>query len=272
MQKTVLVTGDSSGIGRATCEELSRSGWKVYGASRRKLTPDEWTHLTINVTDETSVANCLQQIVADTGRLDAIVHSAGQSFVGSVEESTVEETSKHFDLNVFGTVRVLKVALPILRQQGGGKIVVIGSIGGLIGLPFHAYYSAGKFALDGLVEGVRPEVAPFGIDVSIVHPGDINTEISENRVATRNSDEHSPYHDAYTRFVAHYAQAEHDGSPPEIVARHIRAALAKNKMPVRSLAGKTLEKFGVVAKRLMLSKHFEVLMAIAYSPGSLTKK
>ncbi|MEM6496391.1 MAG: SDR family oxidoreductase [Pseudomonadota bacterium] len=272
MQKTVLVTGDSSGIGRATCEQLARTGWKVFGASRRDLATDGWTHLTMDVTDEASVARCLDTIVKDAGQLDAVVHSAGQSFVGAVEEATIEETTKHFDLNVFGTVRVLRAALPIMRKQGGGKIIVIGSIGGLIGLPFHAYYSAGKFALDGLVEGVRPEVSPFGIDVSIVHPGDINTEIGQHRVATANSDAGSPYHGAYTKFVAHYAQAEHDGSPPELVARHIEAALAKRKMPVRSLAGKTLEKLGVVAKRLMLSKHFEVLMSVAYSPGSENKK
>ena len=208
----------------------------------------------------------------DAGRLDAVVHSAGQSFVGAVEEATVEETSKHFDLNVFGTVRLLRAVLPQMRKQGSGKFIAIGSIGGLIGLPFHAYYSAGKFALDGLIEGVRREVSPFGIDVSIVHPGDINTEIGQHRVATSNTNKASPYYDAYSRYVAYYAEAEHDGSPPELVARHISTALAKRKMPVRSLAGKTLEKLGVVAKRLMLSKHFEVLMAVAYSPGSSNKK
>ena len=272
MQKTVLVTGDSSGIGRTTCEELSRNGWKVFGASRSAVAADQWTHLTIDVTDEASIAKCIELVMVDGGRLDAVVHSAGQSFVGAVEEATIEETTRHFDLNVFGTVRLLRAALPVMRKQGSGKFIVIGSIGGLIGLPFHAYYSAGKFALDGLVEGVRPEVSPFGVDVSIVHPGDINTEIGQNRVATANTDENSPYHAAYTRTVAYYAQAEHDGSSPETVARHIVSMLSKRKMPVRSIAGKVLEKLGVVAKRLMLSKHFEVLMAVAYSPSSSDKK
>lgn len=272
MQKTVLVTGDSSGIGRATCEALAQGGWTVFGASRRDLADTGWTHLNLDVTDEASVARCIDRIMEEAGRLDAVVHSAGQSFVGAVEEATIEETTRHFDLNVFGSVRLLRAALPVMRAQGSGKIILIGSIGGLIGLPFHAYYSAGKFALDGLVEGLRPEVSPFGIDVSIVHPGDINTEIGQHRVATANTSENSPYHDAYTRTVAYYAQAEHDGSPPELVARHIAGMLGKRRMPVRSIAGKTMEKLGVVAKRLMLSKHFEMLMAVAYSPGTSDKK
>ncbi len=272
LQKTVLVTGDSSGIGRATCIELANAGWKVFGASRRAFATDQWTHLSIDVMDESSVAQCVEQITAETGRLDAVVHSAGQSFVGAVEEATIDETTRHFDLNVFGTVRLLRAVLPVMRQQRSGKIIVIGSIGGLIGLPFHAYYSAGKFALDGLVEGLRPEVSPFGIDVSIVHPGDINTEIGQHRVATANTNAQSPYFEAYTRTVAYYAQAEHDGSPPETVAKHIARMLSKRRMPVRSIAGKVLEKLGVVAKRLMLSKHFEVLMAVAYSPGRPAKK
>ena len=267
MQRVVLVTGDSSGIGRATCARLSGSGWIVYGASRSAVADVTWSHLAVDVTDTASVAQAVAEITTQDGRLDAVVHCAGESFVGPVEEATVDEVKRHFDLNVFGSVRVIQAALPIMRAQASGKIIVIGSIGGLIGLPFQGYYSAGKFALDGLIEALRPEIAPFGIEAAILHPGDINTEIGAHRVATGNSDAASPYHERYSRYVTYYAEAEHDGSPPDLVARHIEKMLEAKRMPVRAAVGKTLEKLGVIGKRLMRSRHFEAVMKLAYSPS-----
>ncbi|MGI9424911.1 MAG: SDR family oxidoreductase [Hyphomicrobiaceae bacterium] len=272
MAKNVLVTGDSSGIGAATCLLLANSGWRVFGASRRQAKYDGWTHLTMDVTDEQSVAAAVLQVTDAAGRLDAVVHCAGQSFVGSIEETSIAESTNHFDLNVFGTVRVLRAVLPIMRRQRAGKIIVVGSIGGLIGLPFHGYYSAGKFALDGLIESLRPEIAPFGVEASIVHPGDINTEIGENRVATEHVEPTSDYRAAFERTVAFYAQAERDGSSPEFVAHHIENLLRRKRLPVRSIAGKALEKLGVIGKRLMTSRHFEAVMALTYGPGATPKK
>ncbi len=268
MHKTVLITGDSSGIGRATCEVLAGSGWRVFGASRRPLETDGWAHLEMDVTDEASVARALAHIEASAGQVDAVVHCAGESFVAPIEEASMDEVQRHFDLNLFGSVRVLRAVLPIMRRQRGGKIIVIGSIGGLIGLPFHGYYSAGKFALDGLIEALRPEIKPFGIDAAILHPGDIDTEIGQHRVTTAHSDATSPYHEAFTRTVAYYAAAEADGSPPAMVAREVEKLLGQQRMPVRVVAGKMLEKLGVAAKRLMMSKHFEYVMALAYGPGA----
>lgn len=268
MQKVVLITGDSSGIGRCACQRLAERNWRVYGASRSTVETDAWTHLMMDARDEASVAEAIAHIVAEAGRIDAVVHCAGESFVAPVEEASLDEVQRHFDLNVFGTIRVLRHVLPVMRRQGSGKIIVIGSIGGLIGLPFHGYYSAGKFALDGLVESLRPEIAPFGIDAAILHPGDIDTEIGQRRVPTSNTGEGSAYFDAYTRTVAYYAAAEESGSSPELVARSIENLLARRRMPVRALVGKTMEKLGVVAKRVMLSRHFEYVMALAYGPGS----
>ena len=169
-------------------------------------------------------------------------------------------------------MRVLRATIPVLRKQGYGKIVVVGSIGGQIGLPFHGYYSAGKFALDGLVEALRPEIAPFGIDTSIVHPGAVDTDIGQHRVVTLNCRENSAYHRAFQSAVAFYAEAEQDGSSPDLVARHIEGLLNRHRMPVRSLVGKFLEKLGVVGKRLMVSRHFEYVMGLVYSPGKEGKE
>ena len=268
MKRVVLVTGDSSGIGRATCTRLAQTDWVVYGASRSDVTDVAWSHVAMDVTDETSVAQAIAEIASREGQLDGVVHCAGQSFVGAVETATIEETKRHFDLNFFGSVRVIRAVLPLMREQRRGRIIVIGSVGGLIGLPFHGYYSAGKFALDGLIEALRrPEIAPFGVEASILHPGDIDTEVGENRVATSNSDASSPYHGRYEKYVAYYAKAERNGSPPDLVARQVERLLETRRLPVRSIAGKTLEKLGVVAKRLMISRHFEAVMRLAYSPG-----
>lgn len=272
MLKTVFVTGDSSGIGRAACQRLTAADWQVFGASQRPLDRCDWTHLIADVRDEDSVDRAVAAILAETDRLDAVVHCAGESFVSPIEEASLAEVQRHFDLNVFGTIRVIQSVLPQMRQQRTGKIIVVGSIGGLIGLPFEGYYSAGKFALDGLVESLRPEIAPFGIDAAILHPGDIDTELGQNRVRSANTDEQSPYFDAYQRTVDFYAAAEEAGSPPDLVARSIEMLLNQKRMPVRALAGKAIEKFGVVAKRLMPSRHFETLMSIAYSAGNQAKK
>ena len=115
-------------------------------------------------------------------RLDALVACAGMGLAGSLEDTDDDEARRQFDTNFFGTTRTIRAVLPVMRKQSSGKILVIGSIGGLIGLPFVAYYSASKFALDGLVEALRGEVAPFGIQATIVHPGDINTAFGANRV------------------------------------------------------------------------------------------
>lgn len=272
LSKTVFVTGDSSGIGAAVCARLSAAGWQVYGASRREPEHRDpgtkaWTHLSVDVTDEASVANAINHVSDDAGRLDAVVLCAGQSFASPVEEASIEEAKSHLDVNFHGAVRVLRAALPIMRQQGHGKIIVVGSIGGLIGLPFFGYYSAAKFALDGLIESMRPEIAPFGIDASIVHPGAVDTKISLNRISTRNSDETSPYYGAFQRNVAFHEATERDGCSPDYIARHIEGLLNRRRMPVRSVAGQILEKLGVFAKRVMISRHFEYLMSRAYGPG-----
>ena len=266
LQKIALVTGDSSGIGHAACKRLSEENWRVYGASRRKCNTEGWTHLTMDVTDDASVRNAVDDLLQDAQRLDAVVHCAGESFVAPIEEALIEEAQQHFDLNFFGTARVLQAVLPQMRAQRSGKIIVIGSIGGLIGLPFHGYYSAGKFALDGLIEALRPEIKPFGIDAAVLHPGDIKTAIDQRRRITQNTDETSPYHPIFERTVAYYAAAEQNGSPPDLVAREVTRLLNKKHMPVRALAGMAIEKLGVLGKRVMPSRHFEAVMSATYAP------
>ncbi|MGD9829431.1 MAG: SDR family NAD(P)-dependent oxidoreductase, partial [Hyphomicrobiaceae bacterium] len=197
--RVVLVTGDSAGIGRACCEQLAASGRIVYGASRSEQGGPGWHHLRMDVTDEASVAEGVAQITENEGRIDAVVNAAGVSFGGPVEETTVDEAKRHFDVNTFGAVRVMRAVLPGMRERGSGKLLLIGSIGGLIGLRYLSYYSASKFALDGLVESIRPELRAFGIDATVIHPGDFKTELSSKAGVSAATLPGSPYHDAFQR-------------------------------------------------------------------------
>jgi len=263
----VLVTGSSSGIGKACCNLIAENGhWRVYGSSRSVTVSDRWTHVAMDVTDESSVTAAIGTIIQREGRIDAIVHCAGVSLAGSVEDTSIDEAQRQLDTNFFGAMRVVRAALPHMRRQSSGKIILIGSIGGLIGLPYLGYYSASKFALDGLVEALRTELLPFNIQATVVHPGDFNTSFGSNRTYCANANSDSPYFDAFEKCVAFYAAAENNGGSPAIVARRVEKLLSNAQLPVRVIVGAPLEVAGVWAKALLPSKVFEFVFRKAHSP------
>ena len=262
--EVVLVTGCSSGIGKACCDGLANGTRRIYGSCRTHCTGEEWEYTKLDVSDEASVQHAVHELVSREGRLDALVHCAGCSLAGSVEDTTIEEAQRQFDINFFGTARILRTVLPIMRKQGRGKIIVIGSIGGLIGLPYIPYYSASKFALNGLIEALRLEVAPLGIEVTILHLGDFKTEISNNQVCTRNAIITSPYHGAFHKTVGLYDRNVRRGRLPDVAARKIDRLLARDRLPVRCLAGSPLEVFAVRLKSILPSRIFEHLFRKAY--------
>lgn len=266
---TVIVTGCSSGIGRAVSDQLAASGARVYGGSRRPCTPQAWTYLPLDVSDERSVRSMVARVLQAEGRIDAVVACAGVAIAGAFEETTDDEARRQFDVNLLGVSRTIRAVLPAMRKQASGKLIVIGSIGGLIGLPFVPYYSASKFALDGLVEALRAEILPFGIQATIVHPGDFNTEFGRNRLPTRlASDKRSPYRDAFIRTLSFYAAQENAGPPPAAVARAVRALLVKRTLPPRVIVGTPMERLGVLAKAMLPRRVFEYVFRLAYQPKS----
>ena len=261
--QVVLVTGSSSGIGEAVCSRLSL-GRHVYGASRTENVGRPWSFVKMDVTSEQSVQEAVQSILLREGRIDAVVHCAGSSLAGPVEETTYEEALQQFETNYFGTVRLLRAVLPIMRRQAYGKVIIIGSIGGLIGLPYLGHYSASKFALDGLVEAVRPEVRPFGVYVSVVHPGNFNTRLGEHRTYRQNAHPSLAYNSAFET-AAHFYEAEEDTArPPELLAHKIERLLTIRKPAVRYVIGEPLEVLGVWAKSILPSHVFEYLFRQLY--------
>jgi NAD(P)-dependent dehydrogenase (short-subunit alcohol dehydrogenase family) len=183
MQKTVLVTGASSGIGEATALAFLAEGHKVYAAARRQdrmagLAKAGAVLLSLDLVDDASIVAAVEHIKQAEGRLDVLVNNAGYGSYGALEDVPLSEARRQLEVNVFGLARLCQLVLPMMRAQKSGKIVNITSIGGKIWEPFGAWYHATKFAVEGLSDCLRMEVAPFGIDVIIVEPGAIRTEWS----------------------------------------------------------------------------------------------
>jgi NAD(P)-dependent dehydrogenase (short-subunit alcohol dehydrogenase family) len=259
----VLVTGCSSGIGKACCDRLA-DGRRVYGASRTPCAAEAWTYVAMDVTDDASVERAVEEVVRREGHIGALVHCAGISLAGAFEDTTVEEAGRQFDTNFFGTVRVVRAVLPVMRRQGAGKIIVIGSIGGLIGLPYIGYYSASKFALDGLMQALRMEIKPFGIEATVVHPGDFNTAISTNQIVCRNAGAGSAYDAACQRTIDIYDTGVKQARSADVVARRIESLLSRRRLPVRSVLGSPTEVLAVWLKSVLPARGFEYLFRKSY--------
>jgi len=260
----LLVTGSSSGIGRACCERLGRRGFIVYGCSRRACRSEVWFHLSADVTREDSLAAAVETVVDREGRIDALVHCAGMSLAGALEDVTIEEAKQQFETNYFGTVRAIRAVLATMRRQRSGRIIIIGSIGGLIGLPYIGHYSATKFALDGLVQALRAEVKPFGVQASILHPGDVSTAIADNQVTARNANAHSPYHAPFRSTVDLYSELVRKARPPEVVARAVERLLQRRRLAPRYVIGTPVEVVAVQLKTYLPARGFEYIFRKAY--------
>ncbi len=256
MGEVVLVTGASAGIGRACANRLHQRGWEVVGASRRGTSAEGWTPVVMDVDLDTSVAAGFEQLLATDHRLDAVVACAGWGLAGAVEVTPVEQAKEQMETNFWGTVRVVQHALPVIRGQGHGRIVLISSIGGIIGLPFQSFYSASKFAMEGYGEALAYEVAPFGIDVTLVEPGNVATEFTANRRLVQGSGD-DPYGPAAINAVRTMSEDETNGVPPDAVAVTVERVLRARRPPRRVSSGRFDERIGVAAKRLLPYRFFE---------------
>lgn len=247
----VLITGSSSGIGLACARHLAASGWDVVGASRRTQQDVGWQHVTMDVNDES--ATDAVAAVLDDG-LDAVVTCAGIGIAGPIETTSIEDVRAQFETNFFGTDRIVRAVLPHFREHGG-RIVLVGSLAGIIAIPFQAYYSATKFAVEGYADALALEVAPYGIHVTVVEPGNVRTEFTDARRLTFG--ENDPYREAAERAIEKMAADERNGVDPSDVAKVIERVLTKARPPRRISVGRSSERIGVVAKRLLPQRLFD---------------
>lgn len=250
-QKTAFVTGASSGIGKAAALALSRSGYRIIGTSRRAEPGEVREGIRIvacDVTDEASVAQAVAIARAELGRIDLLVNNAGYAVSGAAEESSIEQVRALFDTNFLGVVRVTNAVLPIMRAQGTGCILNIGSVVGLIPAPFGAYYAASKHAIEGYSESLDHEVRPFGVRVAVIEPWATKTAIEAN----------SPHGDrpvpAYAQTLARYRlafdAAMAAGDTPEDVAATIVAAAQDGASRLHYPSGKAARQTSLARRYL----------------------
>jgi NAD(P)-dependent dehydrogenase (short-subunit alcohol dehydrogenase family) len=237
----ILVTGCSSGIGRATAERLARRGWTVYASARRleSLAGLPTEKLALDVTDEASMRAAVSAIEAEHGAVGALVNNAGYSLSGAFEVTPLDDVRRQFETNVFGLVRLTQLVLPAMRRERRGRIVNVSSMGGRLTFPGGGFYHASKHAVEALSDALRYEVSGFGVDVVVVQPGLIRTEFAGSAVAAIAPTD-VPAYEEFQVTVARATVGAYDGGlarrlggGPDTVARTIERALAARRPRTR---------------------------------------
>lgn len=258
-ERIVLITGGSSGIGRACARRLSERRYRVFAAARSLEDgplSDLQHGLRMNIDDEDSVRAGVERVLDRTGRLDAVVNVAGFGIGGSIEDTSIDEAKAIFETNFFGILRVCRATLPTLRRQRSGRIVNVSSLAGRIGLPFQGLYSATKFAIEGLSESLRMELKPFGIHVSLIEPGDFNTGFTANRRVV-DGGQSGAYGARFRRALAVAESDETGGASPDHVARLLGRILRARSPRLRYSVGPPSQRTASVLKGLLPSSVFE---------------
>ena len=240
-QRTVLVTGASSGIGKDTAATLLREGYAVYAAARRvehmrDLESQGAVALRMDVTSEADLAAAVERITAERGGVDVLVNNAGFGLYGAVEDIPLADARYQFEVNLFGLARLTQLVLPHMRARGWGRIVNISSVGGRVYTPLGSWYYATKHALEGWSDCLRWEVKRFGIHVVVVQPGLIQTEFGD--VASGPMLEYSG-NSAYAGIVEkmNARKVKLDGSHPSVISRIVSRAIRARKPRTRYVAG-----------------------------------
>jgi NADP-dependent 3-hydroxy acid dehydrogenase YdfG len=245
VSKAVLITGCSSGIGRATAERLAARGWTVYASARKleaiaPLAEHGCKLLELDVCDEESMRAAVQSVVGAEGAVGVLINNAGYSQSGAVEAVPMDQVRRQFETNVFGLVRLTQLVLSGMRAQGFGKVVNLSSIGGRLTFPGGGFYHGTKHAVEAISDALRFEVRGFGIDVIVIEPGLIKTAFGETAVGS--IEDATPREGAYADFNAAVARATagaYDGpfgklgGGPETVAKKIEKAITARRPRTR---------------------------------------
>jgi len=254
--KTALVTGASSGIGRASAEALARAGFTVFGTSRKPTgdSPRGVSMLACDVTEEASVAALVAEVLARTGRIDVLVNNAGLGLFGGAEESSAAQVQRLFDVNLFGVIRMTNAVLPSMRARGEGRVINLSSAVGFVPAPYSAHYAASKFALEGYSESLDHEVRAYNVRVSLIEPGTVKGNFDQTALEP---DTKLPEYDAARAWVhGFYKKALLSAVTPEEVANAVLVAATAARQRLRYPVGKVASQVSLL-RRLMPARMFD---------------
>lgn len=266
MSKVVLITGGSSGIGKAIGTYLTEKECIVYGTSRnpeRMTNFDVFDLIAMDVTNEESILQGINEVISKEGKIDILINNAGIGITGPVEEIPKEEIHKAFETNLYGPISVIQQVLPHMRKQNKGLIINITSIAGYMGLPYRGIYSATKSALEVITEAMRMEIASFGIEMTNVAPGDFVTNIASSRYhsPTQNG---SPYKAPYRSILQMMDDQVKEGGDPKDIAKLIYKIINVKNPKIHYKTGAFMQKFSIVLKRVLPDKTYERLLRNHY--------
>ncbi|MFC5278863.1 SDR family oxidoreductase [Halorubrum rubrum] len=259
VQKTVLITGCSSGIGRATAHAFNDEGWTVYATARNPadietLGEAGCTLATLDVTDQEDVDRVVDRILDEEGAIDALVNNAGYGQYGPIEDVPAEKVHEQFDVNVYGPHRLTRAVLPAMRRERDGTIVNVSSVAGRVSFPGGGVYAGSKFALEAMSDALRNEVREFGVDVVVVEPGSVRTAFwdrASREVELEGVERSGAYEDVYALFEdLRLVGGDGPGAvEPSVVAAEVLNAASATKPPARVQPG-TAGRLGVLARLL----------------------
>ena len=268
MNKTALVTGASSGIGEETARTLHKLGYTVYAAARRtdrlkQLTAIGIHALTMDVTDDESMSSGIEKIITETGRIDVLVNNAGYGSYGAIEDVSLDEARRQFEVNVFGLGRLTQLVLPHMRAQRSGTIINISSMGGRLTTPLGGWYHATKYAVEALSDALRMETAPFGIDVVVIEPGGIRTEWSGIAADHLEETAEGSAYASQIKAVANSMRSESTNkrqSPPSVIADTVEKIVTARKPRTRYVVGFAAKPL-VTLRRILPDRAFDRLIS-----------
>lgn len=265
MSKVVLVTGASSGIGKAIASYLQEKKYTVYGTSRslKKQSDFSFKMLVLDVLDVNSIQKAIDEIIKNEGNLDVLINNAGMGITGPIEDTPTDAMRNVFNTNFFGAIDVIKAVLPQMRKQKSGKIINITSIAGYMGLPFRGIYSSTKGALALATEAIRMEVKNFGITLVNVAPGDFATNIAAGRYHTPVF-ENSPYKKVYQQNLDLMDLHVNKGMHPLKMAKKIYKIIHIKNPKIHYKVGGFMEKFSIILKRILPDTIYEKLLMNHY--------
>jgi short-subunit dehydrogenase len=264
-KKVILITGASAGMGKEFAKQLLRDGHMVYGAARRLDKMSDLSQLGVktmqmDVTDDASMVQGVDNIVRTEGRIDILINNAGFGSYGAIEDVSMTEARYQLEVNVIGAARLIQLVLPHMRRQQHGKIINITSIGGKMALPFGGWYHASKFALEALSDSLRSEVAPFGIDVVVIEPGGVKSEwgtIAMDNLLKSSGD--TVYRPLAKKLADMLASIESKIPGPAVIARLVQEAINAKKPKTRYVGG-YMAKAGLFMKKILPDRLFDRVM------------